>query len=174
MSNLLYLISILDSKGNQNQPCFCWQLWQLCFLSKAFTTLVRSMVRVFKLEHLGVVKWAVGISIRLCLLKDVLEFSKWNFTPTFEHKLLQTFAGIVVLRWDWGNYTHITLTNLRPSTTWQNVADRLLRSGAANVFFLFAMGGQNPCGVGGWNLRSVGRKAWETCTMYWVNIRVIY
>ena len=57
------------------------------------------------------------------------------FTPTFEHKLRQKIAGIVEGRWDWGNYAHLTLTNLRPSTTWQNVADRLLRSGAANVFF---------------------------------------
>lgn len=65
---------------------------------------------------------------------------------------------------------------LRPSTTWQNVADRLLRSGAATVFCSQGVG-KNPCGFGETrNFRSgdAERLGKQTRSIYWVIIRVIY
>ena len=119
---------------------------------------------------------------QVVLLKDVGILIYGLFTPTFE-----LFSSIscqsFFLRWFWGKYTRLTLNNQiilpvnsssknefvipRPSTTWQNVADRLLRSGAAT--------GLTRVGLGRLKLQ-VGnrRKAWETCSIYWVNIRVIY
>lgn len=109
--------SILGFEEEQNQPCFCWQLcfcWRLSpHWCSPWCESSSWSILVWWNEPFMVPapnkKEAAQNFHQVVLLKDVGILIYGLFTPTFE--LFSSISCQIFLRWFWGKYTRLTLSN---------------------------------------------------------------